>query len=210
MNWLPSLHAQRNCRPSREARDSAHGQHGDAAGRNRSTAANTFVCVMRENRIGALRAQLSGISSTISAGTSVMARIDEQPTASVLVHARGRNMRLPAPPAEDTGRNDTRMMTSEKKIAGPTCLAAPIRISLLSSLETGAASRSCRSARCDSRSPPSRWPRQPSTPMANARPPSDMMVGTHTEQCTSAKTKSATAIGSVRNRIRRNGVNEIQ
>jgi len=36
---------------------------------------------------------------TISTGTSVIASKDEKPTAKVFVHASGRNILLPAPPA---------------------------------------------------------------------------------------------------------------
>ena len=68
------------------------------------------------------------MKSSISTGTSVMASSDEKPTASVLVQASGRNMRPSWASSRKTGRNETTMMTSEKKMAGPTCLAASSRI----------------------------------------------------------------------------------
>src|SRR5258708_14393094 len=59
----------------------------------------------------------------MSTGTSVIAKTEEKPTASVFVHARGRNMRPSCASNKKTGRKETTMITSEKKIAGPTCFA---------------------------------------------------------------------------------------
>ena len=69
---------------------------------------------------------------TISTGTSVMARMEEKATESVFVQARGRNMRPSWASRRKTGRNETRITRSEKKIAGPTCFAPPRRIFRLS------------------------------------------------------------------------------
>ena len=63
------------------------------------------------------------ISST---GTSVIDRIVAKIIANVFVNASGRNMRPSCASSRNTGRNDTTMITSEKKIAHPTCLAAQI------------------------------------------------------------------------------------
>src|SRR5262249_28687269 len=57
-----------------------------------------------------------------------LASTEEKPTARVLVQARGRNIRPSCASRRKTGRNDTTIMRSEKKIAGPTCLAASSRI----------------------------------------------------------------------------------
>ena len=58
----------------------------------------------------------------MSTGTSVIARTEEKPTASVFVQASGRNIRPSCASSKNTGRNETTMITSEKKMAGPTCL----------------------------------------------------------------------------------------
>ena len=63
----------------------------------------------------------------MSTGTRVMARTEEKPTARVLVQARGRNMRPSCDSSKKTGRKETTMITSEKNMAGPTCLAASNR-----------------------------------------------------------------------------------
>src|SRR5450759_2946333 len=54
---------------------------------------------------------------TIRTGTSVMARIEENATERVLVHARGRNMRPSCASRRNTGRNDTMITSKEKKMA---------------------------------------------------------------------------------------------
>ncbi len=46
----------------------------------------------------------------------------------VLVHASGRNIRPSCASSRKTGRNETTIISSEKNSAGPTCLAASIRI----------------------------------------------------------------------------------
>src|SRR5438477_9435095 len=68
------------------------------------------------------------INITINTGTSVMANNDENPTASVFVHASGRNMRPSCASSKKTGRKETTMIRREKNSAGPTCLAAAIKI----------------------------------------------------------------------------------
>ena len=57
-----------------------------------------------------------------------MARMEEKATESVLVQASGRNMRPSCASRRNTGRNDTRIISKEKKMAGPTCFAAAIRM----------------------------------------------------------------------------------
>ena len=62
----------------------------------------------------------------IRTGTSVIDRIDAPTIANVLVNASGRNMRPSCASSRNTGTNDMMMIVSEKKIARPTCLAAPM------------------------------------------------------------------------------------
>jgi len=64
----------------------------------------------------------------ISTGTRVIASKEENPTASVFVQASGLNMRPSCASSRKTGRNETTMISREKNRAGPTCLAAAIRI----------------------------------------------------------------------------------
>jgi len=73
---------------------------------------------------------------TISTGTSVMASKDEKPTANVFVHASGRNILPSCASSKKTGRNETTMIKSEKKMAGPTCLAESSNILRLSGSDT--------------------------------------------------------------------------
>ena len=68
----------------------------------------------------------------MSTGTRVMAKTEEKPTASVFVHANGRNMRPSCASNKKTGRKETTMITREKKMAGPTCLAESSKIFRLS------------------------------------------------------------------------------
>src|SRR6266581_1940875 len=68
------------------------------------------------------------MNRVIRTGTSVIASRDEKPTASVLVQARGRNILPSCASSRNTGRNDTTMISSEKKMAGATCLAAASRM----------------------------------------------------------------------------------
>lgn len=49
-------------------------------------------------------------------------------TAEVLVQGRRRNMRPSCASGKKTGRKETTMITKEKNSAGPTCLAASIKI----------------------------------------------------------------------------------
>ena len=49
----------------------------------------------------------------ISAGTSVIDSSDENISASVLVHASGRNIRPSCASSKNTGRNETTIMMSE-------------------------------------------------------------------------------------------------
>ena len=67
-----------------------------------------------------------------------MASRDENPTASVLVQASARNILPSCASSKKTGKNDTTMMSKEKKMAGPTCLAESRRIFRRSTPEIGA------------------------------------------------------------------------
>ena len=69
--------------------------------------------------------RLPRISIVISTGTSVIDSSDAKTIAEVLVNASGRNIRPSCASSRNTGTNDTMMIASEKKIARPTCLAAP-------------------------------------------------------------------------------------
>src|SRR6266481_7262192 len=87
-----------------------------------------MACVILEMGFrdsGVSRPRMNKIMST---GTSVMAKTEEKPTASVFVHARGRNIRPSCAYNKKTGRKETTIITSEKKIAGPTCFAESNRI----------------------------------------------------------------------------------
>src|SRR5439155_19913281 len=86
---------------------------------------------------GISRPRMNRIMST---GTSVIAKTEEKPTASVLVHANGRNIRPSCASNKKTGRKETTMITSEKKIAGPTCFAESKRIYRVCDSERGPAS----------------------------------------------------------------------
>ena len=131
-----------------------------------------------------------------------MASNDEKPTARVFVQASGRNMRPSCASRRNTGRKETTIIRSEKNSAGPTCLAASIRIrtrcpsaalfvtstvlvsvSLLrrgpfesficpsaSPLDAG------RSERCRYPFSTMTMAASTKTPIANASPPSDMML----------------------------------
>ena len=57
----------------------------------------------------------------ISTGTRVMARMEEAAMAKVLVKARGRNIRPSWASSRNTGMKEMMMITSEKKMALPTC-----------------------------------------------------------------------------------------
>ena len=68
-------------------------------------------------------------NSIMSAGTSVTDRKAPAAMANVLVKASGLNRRPSCASSAKIGRNDTVMMSSEKNNAGPTSIAASIRIS---------------------------------------------------------------------------------
>ena len=80
------------------------------------------------------------IKITMSAGTNVTDRNAAAPMAKVLVKASGLKRRPSCPSSVKIGRNETVIMSSEKKRAGPTSLAASMRISVLG-LPGGARSR---------------------------------------------------------------------
>src|SRR5882762_825945 len=135
MNWLPILSA-RGSVTTRKIRLSSNvalrnRRHSRSTGRYRA-------CVTRDNGFRDSGRKRPRIKRTISTGTSVMASKDEKPTANVFVHASGRNILPSCASSRKTGKNDTTMISSEKKIAGPTCFAESNRIFLLSGSETGA------------------------------------------------------------------------
>src|SRR5262249_38569346 len=107
----------------------------------------------------------------INAGTTVMASKDENATESVLVHASGRNILPSSASTNNTGRNETAMMSSEKNSAGPTCLAASIKIRVRLCLVTSPASERCRY-------PVSTMTMEASisTTIASENPPNDMLL----------------------------------
>ena len=139
---------------------------------------------------------------TIRMGTSVIANKDEKPTARVFVHASGRNMRPSCASNRKTGRNETTIIRREKNSAGPTCLAESMRILTrsrsaaffadLPALVSVSLSRTgpFEESISPSASPPDvgrsdrcRYPfstmtmaASTKTPIANANPPSDMML----------------------------------
>src|SRR5579862_2312470 len=90
------------------------------------------ACVQREKGFADSGRRWPLIKMTIRTGTNVMARMDEKATESVFVQARGRNILPSCASRRKTGRNETRMTRSEKKIAGPTCFAPPMRMVFLS------------------------------------------------------------------------------
>src|ERR1700737_5575582 len=81
-------------------------------------------------------------------GQGGVAKMEEKPTASVFVHANGRNMRPSCASSKKTGRKETTMITIEKKMAGPTCFAESNRIFRLCDSERGAASGAWCSESC--------------------------------------------------------------
>src|SRR6266478_1525298 len=99
-----------------------------------------MACVILEMGFrdsGISRPRMNRIMST---GTSVIAKTEEKPTASVFVHANGRNIRPSCASNKKTGRKETTTITSEKKIAGPTCFVESKRIVRLCDSERGPAS----------------------------------------------------------------------
>src|SRR5262249_29967379 len=96
------------------------------------------ACVTREMGLRDSGRSFPRMKRSIKMGTSVIASTDEKPTASVFVHAKGRNMRPSWASSRKTGRKETTMIKREKKIAGATCLAESRRIFLLSDCDIGA------------------------------------------------------------------------
>src|SRR5579875_3676685 len=80
---------------------------------------------------------LPRIKISMRTGTKVMDKIEEMLMDSVLVQASGLNMRPSWACKRKTGRKETTIITSEKKRAGPTSLAASIKIRRLSRPVTG-------------------------------------------------------------------------
>src|SRR6266567_379035 len=129
MNWLPMRHASGSVTTKKIKLRSRvvfrYRRHKRRTGRYKA-------CVQRENGFVDSDLRWPRMNITIRTGTRVMARIDENATERVLVHARGRNMRPSCASNRNTGRKDTRITSNEKKMAGPTCFAAPIRMRRLS------------------------------------------------------------------------------
>ena len=71
---------------------------------------------------------------TMSTGTSVMAMMADPPKTKVLVNASGRNSFPSCPSSRNTGRKETTMIATAKKMGRPTCFAETMEISMKSSL----------------------------------------------------------------------------
>src|SRR5207245_2969846 len=104
--------------------------------RHRRRTGKYRACVTRDRGFRDSGRRRPRIKRTISTGTRVMARSDEKPTANVFVQASGRNIRPSWASSKKTGRNETTMIKSEKKMAGPTCLAESSKILRLSGSDT--------------------------------------------------------------------------
>src|SRR6266849_10841413 len=133
INWLPILSASGRV-TTKKIRLSSN-----VVLRNRKQSRRTGryrACVTRESGFRDSGRSLPRMKRTISRGTSVMASKDEKPTANVFVQASGRNILPSCASSKKTGRNETTMIKSEKKIAGPTCFAESNKILLLSGSET--------------------------------------------------------------------------
>jgi len=125
MNWLTMLAAS----------GTTSARHTSAISsvvlRYRRHALKTGIYSAWVKRVTGLRAsgrKRPRMNSGISTGTSVTARMDEKPIASVLVRASGLNIRPSCASSRKIGRNDTMMMRSEKNNAGPTCCSVASRI----------------------------------------------------------------------------------
>src|SRR5713226_10303931 len=117
MNWLPMRHASGTV-TTRKMR-----LRSNVVFRYRRQNRRTGkykACVHREKGFSDSGLKWPRMKITIKTGTSVMARIEEKATERVFVHARGRNMRPSCASNRNTGRKETRIMSNEKKIAGPT------------------------------------------------------------------------------------------
>src|SRR5882762_3183664 len=133
MNWLPILSAKGSV-TSKKIRLSSN-----VVLRNRRQSRRTGryrACVTRDSGFRDSGRRRPRIKRTINTGTRVMASKDEKPTANVFVHASGRNIRPSCASSKKTGRNETTMIKSEKKMAGPTCLAESSNILRLSGSDT--------------------------------------------------------------------------
>src|SRR5216117_4209923 len=125
INWLPILSAKGSV-TTRKIRLSS-----SVVFRNRRQSRRTGryrACVTRESGFRDSGRRRPRIKRIIKTGTSVMASKDEKPTANVFVQASGRNILPSCASSKKTGKNDTTMISSEKKIAGPTCFAESSKI----------------------------------------------------------------------------------
>src|SRR6266403_4002190 len=144
MNWLPILSAKGSV-TARKIKLS-----NSVVLRNRRQSRRTGkyrACVTRDSGFRDSGRRRPRIKRTISTGTSVMASKDEKPTANVFVQASGLDILPSCASSKKTGRNDTTMISSEKKIAGPTCFAESSKILRLSGSDTdrsACCSESCR------------------------------------------------------------------
>ena len=121
MNWLP-IFSDRGNTSTRKSRFSAsvvlrYRRQSRRIGRYRA-------CVNLETGFRDSGRSLPLMSMSISIGTSVIARRDEKPTASVLVQASGRNMRPSCASSKKTGRNETTIISNEKKQRRPNLLGS--------------------------------------------------------------------------------------
>src|SRR6266568_5856095 len=133
INWLPILSAKGSV-TTRKIRLSSN-----VVLRNRRQSRRTGryrACVTRDSGFCDSGRRRPRIKRTISTGTRVMASNDEKPTANVFVQASGRNIRPSCASSKKTGRKETTMIKSEKKMAGPTCLAESSKILRLSGSDT--------------------------------------------------------------------------
>src|SRR5713101_4662619 len=121
---------------------------------------------------GISRPRMNRIMST---GTSVIAKMEEKATANVFVHAKGRNMRPSCASNRKTGRKETTMITNEKKIAGPTCLAESNRIFRLRGSGRGSDSEDWCSESCRYPFSTMTMAAYTRTPIDRDKPPSDKM-----------------------------------
>src|SRR5256885_11968823 len=119
INWLPILSAKGSV-TTRKIKLSR-----SVVCRNRRQSRRTGkyrACVTRDSGLRDSGRRRPRIKRTISTGTSVMASKDEKPTANVFVQASGRNILPSCASSKKTGRNETRIIKSEKKMAGVHCL----------------------------------------------------------------------------------------
>src|SRR5690242_5322295 len=113
MNWLPMCQASGNV-TTKKIRLSSSVVFRKRRQKRRTGKYKAWV--HREKGFSDSGLKCPHMKITIRTGTSVMARIEENATERVLVHARGRNMRPSCASRRNTGRKETRIMTKETKM----------------------------------------------------------------------------------------------